>query len=730
VLPANKSHFSNLFLKLMTGKLAYRDLLHRQCSANLCILKLKVTGFTMKANKLALALALGVGGGCWATLGTAWAAGNVDTASGEASVVSAGGKPRGISKGDRIVEGDTIVTGSNGEVLITTDDSGVLAVRPSSRLTIDAYKVNGNDKDSVVLSLLRGSLRSITGWISKTAPKNYRVTTNTATIGIRGTDHEVSLVEGQQGNASDDSGTWSQVTEGATTLQTSAGVLEQTTGTPSATGRVKAGDQAPAAAVPPANLFVARPTDSRMAELKKDAQTNQLIRLNTRQQQVTQAGGVSAQGNPKVSTQCTPDAPAQKAFDALLRAYEQGDIAFLQRHLNPALIGYGSLINDVMTSSNTQRQTRIQVKDRQMQCGSDVASIDFAWEKYFLDSVSFQPVITRGRGSVLITGLAGGQWGVQGIAGDSPFTPAVPPAQAIGATPVAGPVSGGSDGLVSVNAPSVFFNPPTSCTIPPAASPYAVAFVNTSNPPQFTVALTYPNAACTVVSAPQPVVCSVSIFNLPGGTLNLPGTFQPNPLVPNCTVAWSGAVPANALPNQNVTLSASPTNILTFASGAPGSVQTVSPALLIGVNQIYNTAGIQTTANITVQAPANSKCTASFTVPANPPPQCTPVASTVPVAIQVSDADVTTPTLQVQVQASNGDSETLALPRVSPGVYRLAQVPIVLGASTVAPGSGRFEIVGASPTAVTLTIRYTDAKSATGINVVRQTTLTLSPNIP
>ena len=33
-------------------------------------------------------------------------------------------------------------------------------------------------------------------------------------------------------------------------------------------------------------------------------------------------GGLSSLGNPKISTQCVPNSPAQQALDALLRAYE------------------------------------------------------------------------------------------------------------------------------------------------------------------------------------------------------------------------------------------------------------------------------------------------------------------------------------------------------------------------------------------------------------------------
>lgn len=93
----------------------------------------------------------------------------------------------------------------------------------------------------------------------------------------------------------------------------------------------------------------------------------------------------------------------------------------------------------------------------------------------------------------------------------------------------------------------------------------------------------------------------------------------------------------------------------------------------------------------------------------------------------MSDSDLTSPSLAVQVLASNGDSETLVLPRISAGLYQLSGVPITRGAASVLPGSGRFEIVGASPASVTLTIRYQDQLTSTGATALRQTTMVLTP---
>ena len=702
----------------------------------------------MKANKLALALAISVGGGLWVSLPlSAVAAGNVDTANGDASVLSPGGTPRALAKGDRVVGGDTITTGSNGAVLITTDDSGVLAIRPRSKLTIEAYKVNGNDQDSVVLNLLRGSLRSITGWISKTSPKNYRVTTSTATIGIRGTDHEVAVGEGADsvdGTSVDDVGTWNQVTEGATALapsnplgNASGNVLEQKAGTPSAVGRVKAAGQAAVEAAAPPNLFKPQPTDARNAELKKDAQSNQEQRLETRKLQAAASGGTSAQNNPKVSSQCTPNSPAQKAFDELIRAYEQGDIAFLQSRLSPSMVGYSALINDVLNSTKTQRQTRIQVKDRQLQCGADVSVVNFSWEKTFLDSVSFQPGIVRGQASMVITGLSAGNWQVGGMAGNLPFAPVTPavllataPPGTSTVTPVPGSAAG-TAGAVSTSVPSISYaGSPSGCVPQATVSGTATGLFAGLGPQYLVQQFMTPANNCNVSLQGTPAsVCQFSIAGLPSGNGPIPGTLIfANAAQTTCSVGYMGTLLTSpSLVKQFPVTLGFVTPAPVVFSGAPGSTVAVqAPAVFNKVRSL--TVGGTATANIVVQT-APGTCTAQYTLPPASayPQKCAPKSSLLNVSIQVQDADLTGPSVQVQVGTSNGDTETFTLPQTSPGVYRLTQLPIERGGTTVSPGNGSIDIPASNAAPIILTVKYTDATSPTGSNVVRQTTLQLTP---
>lgn len=151
--------------------------------------------------------------------------GKVDSLSGKAFVSDDALQWKGLSVGQQIYAGQTIATDDEGEVHLETEDGGIVAIRPDTEFRVDEYKAEGGSDDKVFMSLVKGAMRSITGWIGKYNPSGYRVTTPTATIGIRGTDHEVTVIEETDG---DEAGTYDVVNEGTTVLKTQYGEKEVT----------------------------------------------------------------------------------------------------------------------------------------------------------------------------------------------------------------------------------------------------------------------------------------------------------------------------------------------------------------------------------------------------------------------------------------------------------------------------------------------------------------------
>jgi hypothetical protein len=153
--------------------------------------------------------------------------GTVDAIAGTAYVKDQSGKSTIVAVGQHIFEGQTINSGEDGEVHLVTEDGGIIAVRPYTVFRVDEYKAEGNSSDKIFMSLFKGTVRSITGWVGKFNNAAYRITTPSATIGIRGTDHETTVIEKGDG---DEPGTYDNVNEGSTVLETPHGAAEVTPG--------------------------------------------------------------------------------------------------------------------------------------------------------------------------------------------------------------------------------------------------------------------------------------------------------------------------------------------------------------------------------------------------------------------------------------------------------------------------------------------------------------------
>ena len=151
---------------------------------------------------------------------------HVEFVQGTVSILDAKGQARAPQVKDKIFAGETVLTGRNGELHVRTDDHGYVAFRANTKMKIDSYLAEGDKDDNVVMSLLYGSLRSVTGWIGKHNADKYTIRTPTATIGIRGTDHEphVILPSGPgEGPPAAPPGTYEKVHSGATIIKNEGG---------------------------------------------------------------------------------------------------------------------------------------------------------------------------------------------------------------------------------------------------------------------------------------------------------------------------------------------------------------------------------------------------------------------------------------------------------------------------------------------------------------------------
>ena len=135
------------------------------------------------------------------------------------------GQSRLLAQGDPVCVGETIVTSQTGTLQIKMTDEGIVIVRPGSQLKIEKYAYRGTVEDTSVFSLLKGASRFVTGKIGNRFPQSDLVRTRTATIGVRGTDHEATVI------LPDDSrgyppGTYDKVNAGVTFIRTERGEID------------------------------------------------------------------------------------------------------------------------------------------------------------------------------------------------------------------------------------------------------------------------------------------------------------------------------------------------------------------------------------------------------------------------------------------------------------------------------------------------------------------------
>lgn len=132
---------------------------------------------------------------------TSTAAGEVEFMRGVGFAQSAGQTPRTLGKGLQLQEGDRLTTADGASAVIKLQDGTRMTVRPGSEMVLSQFKYKADAPDnSMVINMLRGGLRAITGLIAKSSPNAARIQTNTATIGIRGTDFDARICNQDCGN--------------------------------------------------------------------------------------------------------------------------------------------------------------------------------------------------------------------------------------------------------------------------------------------------------------------------------------------------------------------------------------------------------------------------------------------------------------------------------------------------------------------------------------------------
>lgn len=137
------------------------------------------------------------------------------------------GRSRTLQAGDPVYVGEQVRAAAVAEAVLKTEDAGLIAIRPRGEFIMEQYAARGTSADVFALRMLKGGVRIISGWINRSDRGQYRVVTPSATIGIRGTDHEPYVMSADLAALlGHNEGVYDKVNRGGTTLDVAGNKLD------------------------------------------------------------------------------------------------------------------------------------------------------------------------------------------------------------------------------------------------------------------------------------------------------------------------------------------------------------------------------------------------------------------------------------------------------------------------------------------------------------------------
>ena len=151
--------------------------------------------------------------------------------SGQVQIKQAGGNLVSATPQSQAKSGETILTGKDGYVRVSSSDGGDIVLRPNSEFLIENYHFEEAkpQEDNFVYRLLKGGLRTVTGLIGKRGNRDaYQGKSVTATIGVRGTGFDIRVCQNDCGVLQD--GTYFSLRSGSIIVNNQQGELTMNAG--------------------------------------------------------------------------------------------------------------------------------------------------------------------------------------------------------------------------------------------------------------------------------------------------------------------------------------------------------------------------------------------------------------------------------------------------------------------------------------------------------------------
>ncbi|MBF0294938.1 MAG: cadherin domain-containing protein [Magnetococcales bacterium] len=104
---------------------------------------------------------------------------------------------RTLSENDPLFKGDRIVTGTEGRIVMKMKDKAVIALGPESEFLVQEYQYSMKDQSgNGALDMTKGMIKFTSGRLAQLQNRPFKVTTPSATLGVRGTEGFARLGNG------------------------------------------------------------------------------------------------------------------------------------------------------------------------------------------------------------------------------------------------------------------------------------------------------------------------------------------------------------------------------------------------------------------------------------------------------------------------------------------------------------------------------------------------------
>lgn len=135
--------------------------------------------------------------GCTLTFAQSVAAGIAKIVTGDVRVVDNQGQgERPLKSGDAVFGNTHLITGKQSSASVVLRDGTTLVLSENSQFNIEKFAFDATTQNgNILVNLIQGSMRMLTGLIAKINPEAIQVKIKTLSVGIRGTDFIVDTEE-------------------------------------------------------------------------------------------------------------------------------------------------------------------------------------------------------------------------------------------------------------------------------------------------------------------------------------------------------------------------------------------------------------------------------------------------------------------------------------------------------------------------------------------------------